>query len=98
MATQLLYDAYGTEGMGSSLRWRAPHRLADFELSPSLAREIDAQMAACDAWALERLEALKPSLLAVRDALLEKEYLDGPAIAQLLQATSKVAIESGEAV
>ncbi len=98
VATQLLYEAYGTEGMGSSLRWRAPHRLADLELSPSLAREIDAQLAACDAWALERLETLTPSLLAVRDALLEKEYLDGPAIAQLLQATSKVGIESGEAV
>ena len=87
-ATSLLCQAYASEGMGTTLRWRPSARMRDFEMSPPLAAEVEKTLEQSDRVVTHQLTEHRNALLRLRDALLAKDYLDADAVAEILSGVS----------
>lgn len=82
-ATKLLHEAFSHEGLGRTKLWHTvPPRHLD--LHPRLAAEIEAELDACYARAVEVLTLHLPTLHGLRDVLVEKRFLDADEVVAFL--------------
>jgi len=94
-ATGLVARMHGSLGLGDSIMFRAnPDSTSALLVDPEFRRRIDTALHELYQRAIDLVHGRRSALLAVADALIEKRFLTGADVAEIIKSTESILAQS----